>query len=39
MAAIRLELANEEVTEIASNSVGTGPAAFLIAGLEIQDEQ
>ncbi|KAF9488374.1 hypothetical protein BDN71DRAFT_1513111 [Pleurotus eryngii] len=39
MAAIRLELANEEIGEVSSDSVGVGLAAFLVAGMEIEDKQ
>ncbi|KAF4568593.1 hypothetical protein EYR36_010605 [Pleurotus pulmonarius] len=39
MAAIRLELAKEEMGEISSDSVGAGPAAFLVAGMEIEEKQ
>ncbi|KAF9496954.1 hypothetical protein BDN71DRAFT_1505191 [Pleurotus eryngii] len=39
MAAIRLELANEEVSEVSSDTIEGGALAFLCAGLDIEEKQ
>ncbi len=39
MAAVRLELAKEEATDVEVLPGGTGPVAFICAGLDIEEKQ
>lgn len=39
MAAIRLEIAKEEIVQVTVDSASSGPVGFLCAGLDIEEKQ